>query len=132
MLGEAIRFGLVGVVNTLVGLFVIYFAMAVLRFGDVEANVLGYAVGLTVSFALNKRWTFAHAGRVLPTAFRFAGAFFVSYALNLATVLLLRDRFGVDPYIAQAAGMPPYTVAFFLLSRYFVFQGARRRGSAQA
>lgn len=131
-LGQAVRFGVVGVVNTLVGLAVIYLAMAALRFDDVAANVLGYAVGLAVGFALNRRWTFAHAGRVLPTALRFAVAFVVSYVLNLATMLLLRDHFGVDPYIAQAAGVPPYTIAFFLLSRYFVFRGPRRRGSARA
>ncbi len=88
-LGQAVRFGVVGVVNTLVGLAVIYLAMAALRFDDVAANVLGYAVGLAVGFALNRRWTFAHAGRVLPTALRFAVAFVVSYVLNLATMLLL-------------------------------------------
>ena len=57
-----VRYLVVGFLNTLLGLMVIYFAMYVLRFGVVAANVIGYAVGVVVSFLLNQRWTFAHRG----------------------------------------------------------------------
>ena len=39
------RFLLVGVVNTLVGLSTIYFAMYFLQLEIVQANALGYSVG---------------------------------------------------------------------------------------
>jgi putative flippase GtrA len=122
------RFAIVGVVNTIVGLSVIYLCKFVLNLSDVPANVLGYAVGLVVSFYLNSIWTFAYRGLVLLAALRFLMAFLISYGINLATVLILIEKLGVNSYLAQAAGIPAYTVAFYLLSKTFVF-GAK--GSAQ-
>ena len=58
--------------------------------------------------------------RLLPSLARFLVVFAVAYSLNLALVLALR-RAGVDQAIAHAAGMPVYTLVFFLLSRWFVF-----------
>ena len=119
---EVVRFSVVGVLNTAVGLATIFVAKAALGLGDVVANLLGYGVGLAMSFVLNKRWTFGDAGGAVPAAVRFVLAFVAAYLLNLLTVLSLRDHFLVDAYVAQALGVVPYTIVFFLLSRSFVFQ----------
>lgn len=116
-----VRFAIVGVVNTIVGLSVIYFCKFVLNVSDVPANVLGYATGLVVSFHLNSIWTFAYRGLVLLAALRFLVAFLISYGINLATVLILIEKLDVNSYLAQAAGIPAYTAAFYLLSKTFVF-----------
>ncbi len=44
------RFALVGVANTLLGLLVIYAAKWVAGLPDFPANLIGYFVGLTVSY----------------------------------------------------------------------------------
>lgn len=119
---EPIRFVLVGCVNTLVGLGVIYGAKFFFGAGEVAANALGYGVGLTVSFTLNAKWTFGYNGPYLRAAAKFLAAFAISYACNLATVLALIDGLGVNSYIAQALGIPPYTACFYLLSRFAVFR----------
>lgn len=111
-----------GVVNTIVGLAVIFAAKAFLNFGDVAANAFGYAVGLTVSFFLNKAWTFGYKGEIVATAIRFLGVFVVAYFFNLSTVLVLIHWAQINAYLAQTLGVPCYTVVFFLLSRYFVFR----------
>ncbi len=59
----AIRFILVGVINTLAGLSVIYAAMYFFDFGIKSANMIGYLVGLIISFTLNKKWTFKNRDR---------------------------------------------------------------------
>lgn len=117
-----IRFVIVGVVNTLVGLGIIYGCKYFLGMGDLAANVAGYAVGLTVSFVLNSSWTFEYRGPQLAAAIRFLAVFAVSYLLNLATVMGLIHLAAVNGYIAQAAGMPVYTVCFYLLSRSYAFR----------
>ena len=45
----AVRYVLVGVANTIVGLSVIYAAMYFLHFSDALANSVGYLVGVIVS-----------------------------------------------------------------------------------
>ena len=93
-----------------------------LDMNDVLANILGDAVGLTVSFALNSTWTFEYHGPKLSAAVRFLVVFLISYLVNLATVVGLIHLAGVNSYVVQAAGMPVYAVCFYLLSRTYAFR----------
>ena len=117
-----IRFLLVGIVNTITGLSVIYACKWFLGFDDVSANLSGYIVGLTVSFTLNSRWTFQYRGSVWPAVMRFLTVFLVAYATNLFVVLLLIEAFAVNSYLAQAIGVPPYTLMFYAGSRWLAFR----------
>ena len=116
------KFLSVGVANTLVGLSVIYAAKWFFNIGDVPANALGYAVGLTVSFTLNSRWTFAHRGPRLPALIKFLLVSLVAYGMNLLTVMVSIHYFGLNDYIAQALGTPPYTLTSYFASKYLVFR----------
>lgn len=121
-LGEALRFGAVGLVNTAVGLGVIYLVMAATPAGPYLANATGYAVGLCVSFTLNRRWTFRSPGRIGGDAGRFLLAFAAAYALNLAVLRVSVADFGLSPWLAQPMAMAAYTMSFFTLSKVFVFR----------
>jgi putative flippase GtrA len=121
---QLLRFGGVGIFNTVLTFSTIVGMKVVLGASDLAANAAGYAVGLLVSFLLNRQWTFrAAAGdkdRVVSQIVRFLGIFFVAYAINIATVFSL-IALGVNPYLAHAAGMPLYTLVFFLGCRRYVF-----------
>jgi putative flippase GtrA len=133
ILESARRFGVVGVVNTLAGLAVIFFAKAVLSFNDVAANVTGYAVGIGVSFVLNRRWTFVSDHALLPSFLKFIVVIGVAYAVNLLTVLWAIG-IGVDDYAAQAMGIVPYALLGYAGSRWFAFAGnvpERRRSGGE-
>jgi putative flippase GtrA len=123
LIGQALRFGLVGLANTAVGLGVTYAAMAFGGAGPYAANGLGYAVGLCVSFVLNRRWTFRSTGAPRREAARFLTTFAVAYGVNLAVLHAAVAGLGVDPYLAQPIAMAFYTAIFFVLSRAFVFAG---------
>lgn len=118
---QAIKYGAVGVVNTVVGLAVIYGLMA-LGVGDVAANAGGYAVGLMVSFRLNARWTFRRQHAGLGAALRFALVIGVAYACNLAAMLVARDGLGLGSHLAQLVGVVVYAGIGFLGSRSFAFR----------
>lgn len=128
-LRQPLRFATVGVLNTAIALLVIYLAAFGLGLGPVLANALGYGIGLLTSFALNRRWTFAAAaGNRWAQATRFTLAVLLAYALNLGTVLLML-ALGLPEMLAQAAGIPPYTAALYLLSHSFVFKARRTPAS---
>jgi putative flippase GtrA len=116
------RFLSVGVLNMVVGLLVIYACKWFFNANDVAANAIGYAAGLTTSFTLNSRWTFDYRGPQLPALAKFLAVALVAYGMNLLTVLLLIHRVGVDAYLAQALGIPAYTLTSFLASKYIVFR----------
>lgn len=120
-----LRYLLVGVVNTLVGLSAIYLAMYYLGFGVMSANAFGYAIGIVVSFTLNKTWTFCNSDHVLSSFIRYLLVLAIAYAGNLATVLFANLHFNLNPYMAQALGVIPYTTVGYLGSRYFAFRSQR-------
>jgi len=126
-LAQFLRFLCVGVVNTMVGLAVIYACKYFGGFGDLAANATGYAVGLCVSFTLNRRWTFAHRGAVGPAALRFLTVAAIAYGMNLLTVMLCIHGWGMNSYLAQALGVPPYTLTSFFLSRLWAFRAESAR-----
>jgi putative flippase GtrA len=122
LIRQSLRFGAVGVVNTVIGLLAIYAVIFFFNTGPATANAVGYALGLAVSFALNRIWTFGDGraiGKVLP-GYLLAAA--ISYLLNLSVVLLCTHYFGVGPYLVQFFGIGIYTVTLFLGCRWFVFQ----------
>lgn len=121
-----IRYLLVGVANTLVGLSTIYLAMYFLQMDIASSNAFGYAIGIMVSFALNKKWTFDNRDHVVYSFLRYLLVLAVAYVANLATVLFANSHFDLNPYLSQALGIIPYTTIGFLGSRYFAFP--ERRG----
>jgi putative flippase GtrA len=118
---EAYRFLVVGLLNTAVGLSVIFAAMGLFGFNDIAANAVGYAVGLTVSFIGNRHWTFRDNGPKGATLARFLLSFAFAYVVNLIVVLFVRDGLHLNPYFAQLAGICVYTPLFFVISRSLVF-----------
>ena len=116
------RFLSVGVLNMVVGLLVIYACKYFFQAGDVTANAIGYAAGLTTSFTLNSRWTFDYRGPQWPALVKFLLVAAVAYAMNLLTVLALIHWAGVNGYLAQALGIPPYTLTTYLASKFIVFR----------
>jgi putative flippase GtrA len=117
------RYLTVGLLNTCVGLGIIYLGLYLLGLGDVAANVTGYAVGIVLSFVLNKHWTFVNKGQSTPQFLRFLLVTAVAYAVNLTSVVVLIKVFGTNNYIAQALGIGPYTMIGYFGSRLFVFRG---------
>lgn len=116
------RFLSVGVLNGLISLLTIYACKGAFHAGDVAANAIGYAAGLTSSFTLHSRWTFAYRGDQLPALLKFLLVAAVAYGMNLLTVLVLIDHLGVNDYIAQALGIPPYVLTSYLANKFIVFQ----------
>ena|SRR6185295_6187997 len=120
-MSQLLIFCLVGAVNTFFGLAVIFALKYWGGMHDGWANAIGYAAGMTLSFALNKTITFAHRGDLPRSALRFAIVQAVAYLLNLATVFALLGA-GLNSYLAQSAGILPYTAAGFLGAKYFAFR----------
>lgn len=116
------RYLLVGVANTIVGLGTIYIAMYFLHLNIVHANAVGYTIGVLFSFLLNKSWTFKSDDHLLFSFLRFITVLAVAYTANLYTVLFFDSRFHVNAYLAQAAGIFPYTIIGFLGNKYFTFR----------
>ncbi len=117
-----IRFIIVGILNTFSGLLFIYTAKFALKANDLLSNIIGYAVGFFISFNLNKNWTFIYKLDDNFSVFiRFIAVNLVAYIFNLATVFIAIDIVHINSYLAQALGIPVFTIFNYILSRAYVF-----------
>ncbi len=119
---QPVKFVLVGVSNTFVGLGTIYAMKSLLGLGDASSNLIGYGVGLSWSFWLNRSWTFEHREHPGTALVRFFAVALVAYLVNLATVLYCVRVWQVNGYLAQALGIPPYTILFYFGCKHFAFR----------
>jgi putative flippase GtrA len=117
-----VRYLCVGVINTAVGLGVIYFCIYALGLRDVPANLTGYVVGTLCSFMLNRSWTFRSDGAPVGQLLRFTIVMLGAYLLNIGSVLVMIGWLNVNRYLAHALGTIPYTLAGYLGNRYFAFR----------
>jgi putative flippase GtrA len=120
-IGRALRFGLVGCVNTAVGFGVTCLALYVLGASDVAANVAGYGVGIPLSYTLNKSFTFGDSRPIQRSLPKFLAVLAIAYVLNLVTVVIVHRVLALNVYLAQALGTVVYTGVSFILSLLVVF-----------
>jgi putative flippase GtrA len=118
---QMLRFGTVGVLNTAVGLTAIYAFMYFLHADPVSADILGYLVGFSISFWLNKLWTFESKHKIGDVLPRYIGVIAVAFLVNLAIVSVATGYFGRNPYLSQIFGVIAYTILSFTWCRIYAF-----------
>jgi putative flippase GtrA len=123
---QAIKYGIVGIGNTLVTAAVIWVMMKLLGCPDVLSNITGYVAGLLNSFILNKQWTFKSSDSWTGSAIRFGMVFGVCYLLQLGLLLYLNRRLSIDPYYNQLIAMVFYTAINFLMNKFYTFKEQKR------
>ncbi|MGW9231746.1 GtrA family protein [Pseudorhizobium sp. NPDC055634] len=116
---ELFRYLSVGVFNTSVSLTLIYASMY-LGVGDVLANLLGYSIGIVISYVMNSIWTF-RAKATKNSVIKYLCLVGTCYVANLAAMTFARDVFLINSYFAQLFGMCTYTFCGYIGSRFYVF-----------
>lgn len=116
------KYLVVGFINTVLGLLLIYTLKWFFGMSDVLSNMIGYMVGICVAYTLNGSWVFRYSGYHVTSVPKFIFVIFVAYSSNLYTVLFLIEKFEVSGYLAQAVGIAPYTLIGYIGNKYFVFK----------
>nr|HPJ21892.1 GtrA family protein [Clostridia bacterium] len=116
-----IRYGAVGLVNTGVTALVI-FLLKLTGIHYALYTLAGYAVGITVSFILNRKFTFKSKERTGLQAMKFLLVTGSLLALTQLLQYLLIDVAGINETIGVILGMVFYTGTGYILNRLFVFK----------
>ena len=103
---QAIKYGIVGVSNTVITAVVIWIMMKLFGCSDVVSNMVGYVAGVLNSFIWNKQWTFRSSAGWIGSAVCFGVVFGVCYLLQLGLlVYVLNPYLSIDPYYNQLIAM---------------------------
>lgn len=130
-----VKYCLVGVMNTLVTLGVIFACKALLGWDLYLSNALGYVAGVVNSFVWNKTWVFRSQGRYAREAVVFLVGFGLCYGLQLLAVWGMTTSplgrmefdlcgvFTLSGYgVATLVGNVLYTLLNFLYNKLVTFR----------
>jgi putative flippase GtrA len=122
VVAQFLKFGLVGVMNTL--LTFVVFTILVKAFGVwyVAASAVGFLVGACNGFLLNRSWTFrGHSGGP-SAAFRWAIVQGLGLLADLGLIYLLVSGAGLPKLAGQAFAIALVVGATFFANRTWTFR----------
>jgi putative flippase GtrA len=128
-----IRFLLVGVINTCVGLLIIFFLLNIVHLSYWLSTFIGNTAGAFISYWLNRSFTFnsqVSAHRGLPRFFTiilicYFGAYFLSERLLDWISHYQFVSTSVEQNIAVLVGSILYTGTNYIGQKYFVFSSIK-------
>lgn len=92
------------------------------RFDPILSNVIGYSAGLSLSYLLNRFFTFQSINKISTEFSKFLFVFIIAYGLNLFTLFFLIENNIVNAAYAQIISGIFYILASFILQKFFVFK----------
>jgi putative flippase GtrA len=120
---QLLRFAAVGVASNVIG-YLLYLLVTYLGAAPKLAMTVLYGVGVITGFVGNRRYAFAHQGRLMATGWRYLMAHSAGYLINLAIQIIMVDHLGYPHQLAQALGICVVAVFLFVVFKYFVFVNA--------
>lgn len=129
------KYAMVGVLNTLVTLALIFIFKTLLGVNEYVSNAIGYVGGVINSFLWNKKWVFKSDKGMWREAVKFMIGFFLCYGIQLLAVWVLNEHTFLDNLLidlgfytisgygfATIIGMVLYTLLNFLYNRLVTFR----------
>jgi len=120
-LAQIARFTVVGIAATASHYVVLIALVELARMGPVLATTIGYAIGTTVSYVLNRRFTFKSDAPVASSFLKFATLYAIGAVLNGAILGYLVAQ-GLWYIAAQVIATGIVLVWNFLSARFVVFR----------
>lgn len=122
-LWQLIRFGIVGVINTLITLIVIYVLQELLHVRYTTANLAGYVAGVINSFFWSKLWVFKKLNsNFMREAVLFLVSFGICYGIQFVALLVLVETLHMADTWAQLVSMVVYTLCNFAMNKCITFK----------
>lgn len=132
---QFIKFGFVGISNTLISLIVYYCCLA-LGIHYIAANVLGFIVGTINAYFWNNKYVFKKQEDEVRDTKKSVVKVFISYGftLGLSTVLLALwvDGLGISDKIAPILNLLVTIPLNFVLNKFWAFRGEKKHESTEA
>ncbi len=140
---QLIKYGIVGISNSLLTLIVIFVCNSLLNMSLFVADIIGYVAGVINSFIWNKQWVFkTRDTKIIKEMSLFVSGFLVCFGIQFITLLLITEPminlavntlgaegslFGlsstsIGEYVAVVIGMAVYTICNYIFNRCVTFK----------
>lgn len=135
---QLMKYGVIGVMNTLITAVTFYLLNTKLNVPYGPANIIGYVLGVINSFIWNRQWVFKNGTNIKREALLFGFGFVMCWLLQAGVSLLLLEGLGwknlpddIMPFlpmknagqnIVMVISMVVYTIANYVYNRTITFK----------
>ena len=137
---QILKFGIVGLGNTLLTLIIIWVMTESLGCSAILSNITGYAIGIISSYIFNKQWTFQSAVGWQKSAIRFFLVCAICYIVQFLVLISIERYCPENPplytffkpvlavfkirpsYYIHMFAMVFYTLLNFILNKFYTFK----------
>lgn len=139
-----LKYNIIGVLNTLITLAVVWVLHQLLDWNVELSNFLGFVAGGCNSYLCNRIWNFKSHNRKRSEIIRFVVVFLISYGINLFVLELTAyalanaarcagftvwiSQFMKPTYFANVVANVVYVLVSFTLYKKWVFKAAPKQG----
>lgn len=122
-----VRFAIVGTLNYLITMLVIWIMMTNLSFqGDyIVANITAYLIAQTHNFIWSKYWIFPSENKknnLWQQILLFSTAFGVAYSIQILFLIFMVEVMEVNEYLVQFIGIAIYGSVNFIANKKITFR----------
>jgi putative flippase GtrA len=117
---RALRYGFVGIGNTVVGLSS-YGILIYLGVNYAVAGAIAWILGTLHGYTWNRIWTFERADHRSGVLARYAAVGLVGAAMTSGLIALLVGPLGLPRFLAGVAALPFVVATTFALNRFWTF-----------
>ncbi len=144
---QLLKYGVIGVMNTLITLVTFYILNTKLGWPYGVANVIGYVLGVINSFLWNSKWVFKTQNNLVHDALLFGCGFLLCLVLQLCVSWILLEGLGwknlpedIIPFfsmkqagqnIVMVIAMVFYTLANYAFNRFVTFKQLDKKEGRQ-
>ena len=89
---------------------------------EIIASSICYAIGIAVTYILNKGWSFRDQSAHRTTFVKYIAAYGSGYVVQISVLYGLAFQVGLHHFIAQVIGMGAAAFSIFILLKFFVFE----------
>ena len=118
------KFGIVGVLRTIIGLIIIFIPHNIWGVNYILCNIVAYSVGLIVGFILHKKWVFKSNRIWNKEAIPYFVTFCIGYIINMILLILCAEKFMLNKNISQVIAIFGFTTTNYLLNKFWTFRNA--------
>ncbi|WP_039656064.1 GtrA family protein [Clostridium tyrobutyricum] len=125
---KTLKFLIVGIVNTLVGTFIMFSFYNLLGLNYWISSSANYILASILSYILNKYWTFQNREKSVKIVFKFIVNILVCYLISygvakpLVRSLLSAAGTKIQDNVSMLVGMILFTVLNYFGQRFFAFK----------
>ncbi|MBM3555357.1 MAG: GtrA family protein [Alphaproteobacteria bacterium] len=123
LLGEMLRFGVVGVIGASLNYGIFLFFFWVVGFDYRVAGVLGFVLALPPAYFANRRWTFRSEAKVVTSLPIYYFTNLVALCAHVATQWFVGEILNIPKELSQIVGIGVAAATSFFLVKKMVFRG---------